>query len=67
MERSDAISYDEFLSQYRFVHKVVMSCETNRQLINAMKWAEDWCFRMKRVAPSMVKDAGVLYKSVLEK
>lgn len=67
MEERDAISYDEFLSQYRYVHKVVSSCTNGAQLQNAMSWAEEWCYRMKRLAPSMVKDVSLLYQSVLEK
>lgn len=72
MERStetlgDLISQDEFLKQYSYVKKVVASCETSIQEDTAKRWAEDWAWRMKRNAPSIVMSATDLYLLVIEK
>jgi len=67
MERSNHISYDEFIDQFLFVKKVVLSCKTSVQLENAKKWADGWSKRMKVNAPNFVDSQVDLYLSVIEK
>lgn len=67
MERSIELSRDEFLKQYKYVNRVVTGCETRLQYETALKWAEDWAWRMKKNAPSLeIQSATDLYLSVIE-
>lgn len=55
---------DRLLDEYKYVQKVVRSCVTEAQLVNAKKWAEDWSWRMKAIYPNEVLSATDLYLSV---
>ena len=57
---------DTFLEQFKYVNRVVRSCQTVDQLENAMRWAEDWCKRMERIHPNIVKSYSELYGQVME-
>lgn len=65
--KTDLITQDEFLKEYSYVKKVVASCKNPLQEEVAKRWAEDWAWRMKRNAPSIVMSAADLYLSVIEK
>ena len=57
---------DTLLEQFKYVNRVVRSCRTQDQLSNAMRWAEDWCKRMQRNYPEIVKSYASLYEQVME-
>lgn len=65
--KTDLITQDQFLREYSYVKKVVKSCINPLQEESAKRWAEDWAWRMKRNAPSIVMSAADLYLSVIEK
>jgi len=67
MGTSNQLSYREFLEQFRYVNLVVLSCKNELQLENAKRWAEDWAWRMKNLAPKWVSSATDLYLSVIER
>tara|TARA_Y100000385_G_scaffold27196_1_gene25766 strand:+ start:106 stop:282 length:177 start_codon:yes stop_codon:yes gene_type:complete len=51
--------------QFKYVNKVVKSCVTTRQKINAYRWAESWSERMKSQYPDLVESHWALYRDVI--
>lgn len=53
---------DDFLYEFAKVRKVIKSCVTREQYLNAYKWAEEWSKRMSNLHPDIVPD----WKSLLD-
>lgn len=52
-------------SQFEYVKKVVLSCETNEQRLISHKWAFNWAQRMRANFPDHIADVDELFKKVL--
>lgn len=58
---------DKMLDEFKYVNRVVQSCITETQRINAMAWAHDWAKRMKALNPETIHSHTDLYLQVISK
>lgn len=54
-----------FKDQFYYVRKVVQNCNTEIQKENALRWAQDWAKRAKRVFPEIEVNELDLFLDVL--